>query len=227
MFSGLVDLYPHTRPNRPNPSDTYTYTLQVLIYVFDVESAETEKDMSHFMGVLEVRLRSFAFIQPNRASQSIGQPTLITTISPPQPQIKITQAIDQYSPDAKLFVLIHKMDLVPEEDREAVFEERRHLIEAQAATRFSFQFTFFKTSIWDETLYKAWSSIVYQLIPNVKSLEHQLESLCEICGADEMVLFEKATFLVISHATHRAHADVHRFEKISNIIKQFKLRYFT
>ena len=40
-----------------------------------------------------------------------------------------------------------------------------------------------------------------------------------------MVLFEKATFLVISHATHTAHADVHRFEKISNIIKQFKLRY--
>lgn len=116
------------------------------------------------------------------------------------------------------------MDLVPEEDREAVFESRRHLIEGQAATRFSFQMTFFKTSIWDETLYKAWSSIVYQLIPNVKSLEHQLERLCEICGADEMVLFEKATFLVISHATHRAHADVHRFEKISNIIKQFKLR---
>ena len=28
---------------------------------------------------------------------------------------------------------------------------------------------------------------------------------------------------VISHATHRAHGDVHRFEKISNIIKQFKL----
>jgi len=40
-----------------------------------------------------------------------------------------------------------------------------------------------------------------------------------------MVLFEKATFLVISHATHTAHTDVHRFEKISNIIKQFKLRY--
>jgi hypothetical protein len=26
-----------------------------------------------------------------------------------------------------------------------------------------------RTSIWDETLYKAWSSIVYMLIPNVKA----------------------------------------------------------
>lgn len=42
-------------------------------------------------------------------------------------------------------------------------------------------------------------------------------------GADEVVLFERATFLVISHVTEKTHDDVHRFEKISNIIKQFKL----
>jgi Ras-related GTP-binding protein A/B len=45
----------------------------------------------------------------------------------------------------------------------------------------------------------------------------------QACGADEVVLFEKATFLVISHATKTAFSDTHRFEKISNIIKQFKL----
>ena len=37
----------------------------------------------------------------------------------------------------------------------------------------------------------------------------------------EVVLFESTTFLVIAHATLE-HADIHRFEKISNI-KQFKL----
>jgi|EP00624_Nannochloropsis_granulata_P000051 Ras-related GTP-binding protein A/B len=30
-------------------------SVEVLIYVFDVESADTEKDLSHFVGVLEVR----------------------------------------------------------------------------------------------------------------------------------------------------------------------------
>ena len=39
----------------------------------------------------------------------------------------------------------------------------------------------------------------------------------------EVVLFESTTFLVIAHATLAEHADIHRFEKISNIIKQFKL----
>lgn len=73
------------------------------------------------------------------------------------------------------------------------------------------------------TIPKAWSAIVYALIPNVKMLETNLDSFCRICEADEVILFEKATFLFISHCTLRPHPDVHRFEKISNIIKQFKL----
>jgi Ras-related GTP-binding protein A/B len=65
----------------------------------------------------------------------------------------------------------------------------------------SFKIKSFATSIWDETLYKAWSNIVYSMIPNVDQLESQLKEFCDICGADEVVLFEKATFLEISHTT--------------------------
>ena len=80
------------------------------------------------------------------------------------------------------------------------------------------------------------------LIPNVKEMECSLNEFAEILDADEVLLFEKATFLggcqmvsdifkfnkishcsVISHAQRNQHRDVHRFEKISNIIKQFKL----
>jgi Ras-related GTP-binding protein A/B len=64
------------------------------------------------------------------------------------------------------------------------------------------------------------------LISNVSALHRHLESFAKIMDADEVVLFERATFLVISHSTSKdsaAHRDPHRFEKISNIIKQFKL----
>lgn len=81
----------------------------------------------------------------------------------------------------------------------------------------------FRSSIWDETLYKAWSAIVYQLIPNVGSMEQKLKKFADIMDADEVLLFEKATFLVIAQAQRVKHDDVHRFEKVSNIIKQFKL----
>ena len=70
---------------------------------------------------------------------------------------------------------------------------------------------------------QAWSSIVYMLIPNVKELECSLQNFADIIDADEVLLFERATFLVISHTERRQHRDPHRFEKVSNIIKQFKL----
>lgn len=128
---------------------------------------------------------------------------------------------------------------------------------------------------WDETLYRAWSTIVESLIPNIGILQGKLCSLCDLCGADEVVLFEKTTFLVISHSIassdetssrlvsdstfigddqekvgtsisespsavvtqissssasssitfpiSKRKRDAHRFEKVSNIIKQFKL----
>ncbi|RHY30932.1 hypothetical protein DYB32_003918 [Aphanomyces invadans] len=157
-------------------------SVELLIYVFDIESRELEKDMNHFDGCLE--------------------------------------AIEQNSESAKVFVLIHKMDLVPESQRDAVFEQRKEMILSRTG---SIPTVCFGTSIWDETLYRAWSTIVYSLIPNMQDLENHLNEFCAICNADEVVLFERATFLVIAHATHKSHRDIHRFEKISNIIKQFKL----
>ncbi|KER23644.1 hypothetical protein T265_08500 [Opisthorchis viverrini] len=81
----------------------------------------------------------------------------------------------------------------------------------------------FATSIWDDTLFNAWSKILYELTPNVKVLESGLTQLCELLEADEVVLFERATFLQLACHSRRPHPDEHRFDKISNIIKQFKL----
>jgi Ras-related GTP-binding protein A/B len=161
-----------------------------------LESETPEKDFDHFCGVLE--------------------------------------AIEENSPDARVFVLVHKMDLVAEEDRESILEERKRLIADSCSVCGVEHFQCFGTSIWDETLYKAWSEIVTNLIPNISLLETHLNKFCAACDADEVVLFERATFLVISHAQtsgddpahpfqRTPHFDAHRFEKISNIVKQFKL----
>jgi len=156
--------------------------VEVLIYVFDVESHNLRDDMSDYHNCLE--------------------------------------AIQQNSPNAKIFCLLHKMDLIPEEQREKTFIDRE---EELRQASLPMNITCFPTSIWDETLYKAWSCIVYAMIPNISIIESRLQKFCQICEADEVVLFERATFLVISHASTRKHKDIHRFEKISNIIKQFKL----
>ena len=165
-------------------SDTIFRNVEVLIYVFDIDSSDLSNDITLFVGILD--------------------------------------ALERCSPDASIFVLIHKMDLVAEEDREREFQERAAMVRSKSD---HFQMSCFATSIWDETLYRAWSEIVYSLIPNVEVLERQLKDFSEICAADEVVLFERATFLVIAHTSNLDSEmyDSHRFERISNIIKQFKI----
>lgn len=158
--------------------------VEVLIYVFDVESRELQKDMHYFTSILE--------------------------------------SLQLHSPDAKIFCLVHKMDLIPQSQREEVYLERQVELLNRSAP-LGLEITTFGTSIWDATLYQSWSSIVYSLIPNVTLLEKSLFNFCTLNEADEVILFERTTFLVISHATRTEHQDANRFEKVSNIIKQFKL----
>ncbi|RPA71375.1 hypothetical protein BJ508DRAFT_367784 [Ascobolus immersus RN42] len=131
------------------------------------------------------------------------------------------EALRDNSPGARVFVLVHKMDLVQGEVRERVFGERRGVLEERGG---GMDVRFFGTSIWDETLYKAWASIVHTLIPNLPTLTAHLRTFTHLCEAEEVILFERTTFLVISHifagTTPNPHPD--RFEKISNIVKQFK-----
>jgi Ras-related GTP-binding protein A/B len=142
--------------------ETIFRSVELLIYVFDIESDCPEKDFDHFCGVLE--------------------------------------AIEENSPDARVFILIHKMDLVAVEDRDTILEDRKRLIADSCRACGVENFQCYGTSIWDETLYKAWSEIVTNLIPNIRLLETHLNNFCKLCDADEVVLFERATFLVISHA---------------------------
>jgi len=64
---------------------------------------------------------------------------------------------------------------------------------------------------------------VHELIPNAIQLEKSLKDFADVIEASEILLFEKTTFLVVSHCLKKDHDDLQRFEKISNIIKQFKL----
>ena len=126
------------------------------------------------------------------------------------------KALEELSPDAHIFCLIHKMDLIPDSKREAVFMAKQQEIKEISG---NFKITCFKTSIWDETLYRAWSDIVHILLPNKQMLEDKLKDFCIASSADEVVLFEKSTFLVIANHDRKGHKDVHRFEKISNLQK--------
>lgn len=142
-----------------------------------------------------------------------------------------TRALKQlkkYSPEAKIFVLLHKMDLVQLDKRNDLFEIMMGKLQ-ETSSEFGFpNLVGFPTSIWDESLYKAWSQIVCSLIPNMTIHQSNLKSLKSILNAYEIILFERTTFLVICSSNMNMQnggvevLDPKIFEKISNIMKNFK-----
>ncbi|KAL2118002.1 hypothetical protein VTJ04DRAFT_7662 [Mycothermus thermophilus] len=188
----------------------------VLIYVFDIESRDVDRDLATYVNIIS--------------------------------------ALVQYSRDARVFVLIHKMDLIQPLLREEVFEHHAALVRRKTAEAVaimskqqqqqqqqagagtgspsptptpepSINLQLFATSIWDQSLYKAWASIIHDLVPNLSIIETQLASLGVAIDADEILLFERTSFLVVSRWTSREgernpYGD--RFERMSNILKSWK-----
>ncbi|KAF6096783.1 hypothetical protein HJG60_016662 [Phyllostomus discolor] len=130
------------------------------------------------------------------------------------------EAILRSSPAARIFCLVHKMDLVQEDQRDLVFAEREEDLRRLSRP---LECVCFRTSIWDETLYGAWSGVVCQLLPNARQLEASLSSFARIIEAEEVLLFESTTFLAIAHYQRGERRAARGAEKISNIMRQFRL----
>ncbi|KAL0946553.1 hypothetical protein HGRIS_012758 [Hohenbuehelia grisea] len=147
------------------------------------------------------------------------------------------EGLRQFSPEAAIFLLVHKMDL--SRDRAVSFDRKSK--ELRTASQ-NVDVNIFATSIYDESLYKAWSSIVHTLIPNAAVLSRHLAIFARACSATEVILFERTTFLVIATSSPTPPSsqgtasprpeqldpnDIHqlestRYERTSELIKAFK-----
>ena len=119
-----------------------------------------------------------------------------------------------------------------EDKRDEIFEKRRKQLEEKSA---NFQIKCYPTSIWEASLYKAWTQIVSELSPNKSKIEKSLQNFVEACEADEVVLFEKNTFLLCFSYCIKKENDSQKgiligffiigsFEKIFDL-KLFEFRY--
>jgi Ras-related GTP-binding protein A/B len=156
----------------------------VLIYVFDIESREVDRDMDTYNAIID--------------------------------------ALREFSPNAYVFCLVHKMDLIQGEHRQRIYEERSALIRSRSE---GFRVDTFGSSIWDQSLYKAWAGIVHKLIPNLTVIERFLSAFAKKIDAEEVILFERSTFLTVTSVSSEI-GDLNpifdRHERLSNIMKAFK-----
>jgi len=144
---------------------------------------------------------------------------------------EILDALRIWSPSAVVYTLLHKTDLLTSSGHtfQMVLKERKLEVEKRAIpTLISHTFA---TSIWDESLYRAWSAIFHGLLPTVKLIESQLGKLCQAVGANEVALFEPNTLLLLAHHSqhvsgrghHHTPDHQHRHEKLSIIVKRFRM----
>ena len=111
------------------------------------------------------------------------------------------------------------MDKVDQGKRDEILLNRKQQFESKAG---NFKINCFPTSIWENSLYKAWSNILGSIIPNKDKIKEVLEKYAKACQADEVILFEKNTFLYISSFTNKDIKDKERLEKICVDMKKFK-----
>ena len=128
------------------------------------------------------------------------------------------------------------MDLIMLNMRDVVFRERSQAIRnvsiehgfgggAGAEPEPGKEVDFWGTSIWDQSLYKAWTQVIYYLVPNAGAIETLLRQLADVIEAHELILYERTTCLMVTHITRPAEAaNPHpdRFERLSSILKSHK-----
>ena len=137
------------------------------------------------------------------------------------------RALHEHSTSSKIFVLVHKMDLIPPEQKIDVFQQRAIDVRAVCADEgfAEQQVEFWATSIWDQSLYKAWTQVIYFLVPNATAIEGMLRRLADLLDARELILYERTTCLVVTHITRASEGQnpyPDRFERISSILKTHK-----
>jgi len=115
------------------------------------------------------------------------------------------------------------MDLVQTRLRSQLFNERTNFIR-DSSESFAESVEFYATSIWDQSLYKAWTQIIYFLIPNAGRIENMLRQLAEVIDARELILYERVTCLMVTRVSRGENENHYhdRFERISSILKTHK-----
>lgn len=137
------------------------------------------------------------------------------------------RALHEFSPNSKIFALIHKMDLLPPDQKARTFQLKSNEIRATCEDEgfLGRQVEFWATSIWDQSLYRAWTQVIYFLVPNASTIEGMLQKLADLLDARELILYERTTCLVVTHITRddeNGNPFSDRFERISSILKTHK-----
>lgn len=122
------------------------------------------------------------------------------------------------NPQIHIEVLIHKIDGLLEDYR---IDAQRDIMQRMGDELLDLglegvQVLFYLTSIFDQSIYEAFSKIVQKLIPELPSLEHMLDNLVQHSSIDKVFLFDVNSKLYV--ATDSSPVDIQTYEVCAEFI---------
>ncbi|ORE13660.1 hypothetical protein BCV71DRAFT_63845 [Rhizopus microsporus] len=122
------------------------------------------------------------------------------------------------NPNITFEVLIHKVDGLSDDYKiDTQRDVQQRMSDALADAQLEYiHLTYYLTSIYDNSIYEAFSKIIQKLIRELPALENLLNVLCSNSGIDKAYLFDTLTKIYI--ATDSSPVDMQSYELCSDMI---------
>ncbi|KAL1527425.1 hypothetical protein AB1Y20_016091 [Prymnesium parvum] len=122
------------------------------------------------------------------------------------------------NPSIKFEIFVHKVDSFTDDQKvECQREIQSHLADELALARLpNAKINFHLTSIYDHSVFEAFSKVVQQLMPQLSTLEHLLDYLVTSCHIDKAFLFDVVSKIYI--ATDSSPVDMQSYELCADMI---------
>lgn len=134
-----------------------------------------------------------------------------------QKLFKTTERAHKVNPDIKFEVFIHKVDGLSDEHKsETQREIHQRATEDLHEAGVDVQYSFSLTSIYDHSIFEAFSKVVQKLIPQLPTLEYLLNMLIQNSGIEKAYLFDVVSKIYI--ATDGSPVDMQSYELCCDMI---------
>lgn len=107
-----------------------------------------------------------------------------------------------FNPKAKLYIFLHKMDKI--HDKNAMTEHIKNIFSVVIENKIKF----LPTSIFDESLFNAWSEIIREISPKSTFINSILKQLKNTGGIKDVLLIEKNTGLACGSTVDISEEDI-------------------
>ena len=114
------------------------------------------------------------------------------------------------------------MDIIADEQREKVFNEKKSLYEKKIQNNLEVEF--YPTSIWELNIYNYFSQIFSKYLKNSEKIQNFLKNCALNIDASEVFLFNKKTSLFISCYSNKEKNDENKIEKTCVSLKKIARR---